>query len=81
VDAIKKFIREKNILRLPEPDRCQIIEMPEFQRGNSLSYLNGAPALDLEAPSFYAISPPAKDWTVQRTQACSRNTTATCCKF
>jgi uncharacterized protein (DUF885 family) len=67
VDNIKKFIREKNILRLPEPDRCQIIEMPEFQRGNSLAYLNGAPALDPEAPSFYAISPPAKNWSTQRT--------------
>ena len=67
VDTIKKFIREKNILRLPEPDRCQIIEMPEFQRGNSLAYLNGAPALDPEAPSFYAISPPANNWSAQRT--------------
>ncbi len=69
VDSIKKFIRERNILRLPEPDRCQIIEMPEFQRGNSLAYLNGAPALDPEAPSFYAISPPAKDWTAQRAKS------------
>ena len=69
VDSIKKFIREKNILRLPDPDRCAIIEMPEFQRGNSLAYLNGAPALDPEAPSFYAISPPAKDWTAQRTKS------------
>lgn len=69
VNSIKQFIREKQILRLPEPDRCQIIEMPEFQRGNSLAYLNGAPALDPEAPSFYAISPPGKDWTVQRTQS------------
>ena len=72
VDSIKKFIREKNILRLPEPDRCQIIEMPEFQRGNSLAYLNGAPPLDPEAPSMYAISPPAKDWTAQRTQSLLR---------
>jgi uncharacterized protein (DUF885 family) len=69
VDAVKKFIREKNILRLPDPDRCQIIEMPEFQRGNSVAYLNGAPPLDPESPSFYAISPPAKDWTAQRTKS------------
>jgi uncharacterized protein (DUF885 family) len=69
VDAIKKFIREKNILRLPEPDRCQIIEMPEFQRGNSLAYMNGAPALDPDAPSMYAISPPSKDWPAKQTQS------------
>jgi uncharacterized protein (DUF885 family) len=69
VDRIKTFIREKNILRLPEPDRCQIIEMPEFQRGNSVAYLNGAPALDPDAPSMYAISPPASDWSPKQTQS------------
>ena len=69
VDHIKAFITEKNILRLPQPDRCQVIVMPEFQRGNSLAYMNGAPPLDPDAPSLYAISPPAKDWTAQRTQS------------
>jgi uncharacterized protein (DUF885 family) len=69
VDKIKTFIREKNILRILEPDRCQIIEMPEFQRGNSVAYLNGAPPLDPDAPSMYAISPPAKDWSPKQTQS------------
>ena len=69
VDRIKAFIREKDILRLPEPDRCQVIEMPEFQRGNSLAYMNGAPPLDPDAPSMYAISPPSKDWDAKRTQS------------
>ncbi len=68
VDRIKSFIREKDILRLPDPDRCQIIEMPEFQRGNSLAYLNSAPPLDPSAPSLYAISPPAADWEPRRTK-------------
>lgn len=66
VDRIKRFIRDKDILRLPDPDRCQIIEMPEFQRGNSLAYLNSAPPLDPDAPSLYAISPPAPDWEPRR---------------
>lgn len=69
VDRIKSFIVAQRILRLPEPDRCQIIEMPEFQRGNSLAYMNGAPALDPDAPSFYAVSPPPRDWPAQRTQS------------
>lgn len=62
VDAIKEFITKKDILRLPTPDRCQIIEMPEFQRGNSVAYLNPAPPLDPNASSMYAISPPPADW-------------------
>lgn len=69
VDRIKAFIREKDILKLPEPDRCQIIEMPEFQRGNSVAYLNSAPPLDPDAPSLYAISPPAADWEPRRAKA------------
>jgi uncharacterized protein (DUF885 family) len=69
VDRIKAFIRERDILRLPEPDRCQIIEMPEFQRGNSVAYLNGAPPLDPDSPSMYAISPPASDWTPRQVQS------------
>lgn len=66
VESIKRFIRERDILRLPDPDRCQIIEMPEFQRGNSVAYLNSAPPLDPEAPSLYAVSPPMADWDARR---------------
>lgn len=65
-EGIKKFIRERDILKLPEPDRCQIIEMPEFQRGNSIAYLNPAPPLDPKAGSFYAISPPPREWSPKR---------------
>jgi uncharacterized protein (DUF885 family) len=69
VDRIKAFIRDHDILRLPDPDRCQVIEMPEFQRGNSVAYLNSAPPLDPEAASLYAISPPPADWDAQRVQS------------
>jgi uncharacterized protein (DUF885 family) len=66
VDRIKRFIADNDILRLPEPDRCQIIEMPEFQRGNTVAYLNPAPPLDPKASSYYAVSPPPKDWDARR---------------
>ncbi len=62
VGEIQKFIREKDILRLPEIDRCQIIEMPEFRRGNSLAYLDSALPLDPYGSSYYAISPPPSIW-------------------
>jgi len=69
VTDITRFIRAKDILRLPEPDRCAIIEMPEFMRGNSVAYLNPAPPLDIQARSEYAISPPPADWTPQRVES------------
>lgn len=62
VDRIKAFIRERDVLRLPEPDLCQLIEMPEFRRGNSIAYMENAPPLDPKAASIYAVSPPPADW-------------------
>ncbi len=63
---IKRFITDRDILRLPEPDQCRIIEMPEFMRGNSVAYLNPAPPLDPRGSSEYAISPPPSAWSRER---------------
>lgn len=69
VARIKTFIRERDILQLPEPDLCQIIEMPEFRRGNAIAYLDNAPPLDPKAASFYAISPPPADWGADKVKS------------
>ncbi|MBI3411346.1 MAG: DUF885 domain-containing protein [Planctomycetes bacterium] len=65
-DKVKTFITKKDILRLPVPDRCKIFEMPEFQRGNSIAFLQPAPPLDPKASSHYAISPPPREWNDAR---------------
>lgn len=72
VAQIKCVIRDLGILELPEPDRCQIIEMPEFQRGNSVAYMNSPPPLDPKATGFYAISPPPRNWDAQRVESLLR---------
>ena len=69
VDRIKSFITQRDILRLPDPDRCQIIEMPEFRRGNSLAYLEAALPLDPLGASLYAVSPPPADWDAARVRS------------
>lgn len=69
VSSLQTFIRKHDILRLPEQDRCQIIEMPEFRRGHSLAYLESAQPLDPGGPSIYAVSPPASDWSAARVQS------------
>jgi uncharacterized protein (DUF885 family) len=66
VSRVKQFIASHDILRLPDPDHCQVIEMPEFQRGNTTAFLNPAPPLDEKANSVYAISPPPRDWDSRR---------------
>jgi uncharacterized protein (DUF885 family) len=69
VDQIKAFIRDRRILRLPEPDRCTILEMPEFMRGNSTAYLNAAAPLDPDGRSEYAVSPPPAHWTPEQIES------------
>jgi uncharacterized protein (DUF885 family) len=69
VERIKAFIRDRDILKLPEPDRCAVIEMPEFKRGNSIAYLENAPPLDPTAPTLYAISPPPADWDAAKVKS------------
>ncbi len=69
VEHIKAFISQHDVLRLPDPDRCQVIEMPEFRRGNSAAYLENAPPLDPNASSYYAVSPPPSDWTPKQIES------------
>ena len=69
VDRLKEFITENDILRLPDPDRCELMEMPEFHRGNSLAYIQPAPPLDPENTTIYAISPPPADWDADRVES------------
>ncbi len=69
VGDIKRFIAAKRILTLPDPDRCQVVEMPAFQRGFSVAYLNPAPPLDPTAASLYAVAPPPADWPPARQEA------------
>jgi hypothetical protein len=69
VQGIQAFIRTRDYLRLPEPERCAVLEMPEFRRGHSLAYLENAPPLDPLATSVYAVSPPPADWTARQVKS------------
>ena len=66
VARIKKFITANAILRLPEPDHCTVIEMPEFKRGNSTAYMEAPAPLDPNGTGHLAVSPPPKDWDAQK---------------
>ena len=69
VADIKGFIASRDILTLPEPDRCRIEAMPVFMRGNSMAYLNPAPPLDPNSSSEYALSPPPPSWEAARVES------------
>jgi uncharacterized protein (DUF885 family) len=69
VSRLKKFIAANHILKLPDPDHCQVIEMPEFKRGNSTAYMEAPPPLDPNATGHLAVSPPPKDWDENRVRS------------
>ncbi|HVV71066.1 MAG TPA: DUF885 domain-containing protein, partial [Verrucomicrobiae bacterium] len=69
VARLKTFITSHDILRLPEPDHCQVIEMPEFKRGNSTAYMEAPAPLDPNGTGHLAVSPPPRDWDAKRVQS------------
>ena len=69
VARLKAFISENDILKLPDPDHCQVIEMPEFKRGNSTAYMEAPAPLDPNGTGHLAVSPPPKDWDAQRVES------------
>jgi uncharacterized protein (DUF885 family) len=66
VASLKEFISAHDILRLPEPDHCQVVEMPEFKRGNSTAYMEAPAPLDPSGTGHLAVSPPPSDWDANR---------------
>jgi uncharacterized protein (DUF885 family) len=61
VDATK-FVREKNIVSVPD-EPVEIIVMPEFQQGVSLAYCDSPGPLEAGQKTFYAVSPIPAQWT------------------
>jgi uncharacterized protein (DUF885 family) len=66
VAKLKQFIKQNDILTLPDPDHCTVVEMPEFKRGNSTAYMEAPPPLDPNATGHLAVSPPPRDWDAKK---------------
>jgi uncharacterized protein (DUF885 family) len=62
------FVREKNLMSLPESP-LDIIIMPEFQRGVSIAYCDSPGPLDSGEKTFYAVAPLPSDWTAEQATA------------
>lgn len=67
-DSLKKateFVREHKLVSLPE-EPCQIIEMPEFNRGVAIAYCDSPGPLETGGTTYYAIAPTPSDWSAER---------------
>ncbi len=69
IDELKLFIAESGIIELPEPDRLEVIQMPEFQAGSAIGYLDQPPPLEPEGGSFFAVTPFPPSWGADRVES------------
>ena len=67
-----------DVLRLPDPDRCEVTEMPEFRGGNLRAFSSTTPRRSTPAASIYALAARrCHDWDDRRVGAICKSTTNT----
>lgn len=65
------FVRAEQIVSLPA-EKCEVIEMPEFNRGVAVAYCDSPGALERAGTTFYAIAPAPSDWPARRVESLYR---------
>ncbi|HVI33643.1 DUF885 domain-containing protein [Phenylobacterium sp.] len=68
IDQATRFVREKDLITLPDAP-VDIIIMPEFQQGVAVAYCDSPGPLERHLKTFYAISPIPKDWSEERAES------------
>ncbi|MBN9416223.1 MAG: DUF885 domain-containing protein [Candidatus Eremiobacteraeota bacterium] len=67
-ESLKKataFVADHKLVSLPQ-EPCQIIEMPEFNRGVAIAYCDSPGPLEKGGTTYYAIAPTPSDWSAER---------------
>jgi uncharacterized protein (DUF885 family) len=62
-----EFIRQRDLITIPEGADFSIIIMPEFQQGFAVAYADSPGSLDRGQKAFYAVSPIPAGWTPEQT--------------
>jgi len=65
LEDCENFVRQYDLVTMPD-EPIKVIVMPEFQRGVAVAYCDAPGPLEEHGKTFYAISPPPKNWTPQR---------------
>jgi uncharacterized protein (DUF885 family) len=64
------FVREKNLVPLPDSKNLQVIETPEFMRGiYGVGGFAPAPVLEPQLGAFYWVTPIPKNWPKERVES------------
>jgi uncharacterized protein (DUF885 family) len=70
LDEARSFVREKNLLTLPDHSNLQVIPTPEFVRGiYAVGGFNPAPVLEPQLGAFFWITPIPASWPKERAES------------
>lgn len=70
LDEARSFVREKNLLTLPDHSNLQVIPTPEFERGiYAVGGFNPAPVLEPQLGAFFWITPVPPTWPKDRAES------------
>lgn len=70
LQEVRAFVKEKDLLTLPQRDNLQVIETPPFMRGiYAVGGFSPAPALQPQLGAFYWLTPIPPDWPKDRIES------------
>jgi uncharacterized protein (DUF885 family) len=69
MDETTSFVTAHDLVSLVD-DPCEILEMPEFDRGVAVAYCDSPGALEPAGlPTYYCIAPTPADWSAERVES------------
>lgn len=68
LQSCTEFVQSHDLVTVPN-EPIKIIVMPEFQRGIAVAYCSSPGPFEEKVETFYAISPPPKDWSKPRVES------------
>lgn len=68
LDTLEAFVRDKNLVSVPGPERAEVREAPPYKRFN-FAYIDIPGVYEKDLPSIYYIAPADPAWSKEKQQA------------
>ena len=67
LEAIRKFVLERELISIPSKVRAEVKETPQFARATSFASMDSPGPFEKKATeAYYYVTPPEKDWTEEQ---------------
>jgi uncharacterized protein (DUF885 family) len=67
LEAIRRFVLERNLVTIPSPVRARVAETPQYERATSFASMDTPGPFETRATeAYYYVTPTEPDWTAQQ---------------